>query len=374
MQVERFELHPVRLPLRAPFSHARYRRRESHAIIVVLRCQTGLAGFGEILPRDYVTGETVESVLTTLGPAMGARFTGRHFDDRTSVVTHLHRELDHAGRHLATFCGFETALLDLAGHAFGFALGKVLGRKAGPPLPAGTVIGFDVTTEALPRHAAVMRLRHTRHVKMKVGLVDDVERLTIVAEALGAPLRIDANAAWESAAEAVRRLRSMRAIPLASVEQPLAPYDFVGARRIRQETGIPVVADEGLCTGEDADRLIEERAADIFNIRLAKCGGLLGALRLVERAQANGLRCHLGTMVGESGILTRLAELFGRFVHGFDWLDGKGQNAWLLANDVLEEPHAAVHAPISASGLGVRVSRDRISRFTMLGENHGPTR
>jgi muconate cycloisomerase len=370
MRVERFELHPVRLRLKAPFSHARYRRTESRAIIVVLRSDTGLAGFGEILPRDYVTGETIEAVLSMIGPAMGARFEGLQLNDQSEVVDHLRRELDHAGRHLATFCGFETALLDLTGHAFGFALGDVLGGRAGPPLPTGTVIGFHVTTEALPRHAAIMRLRGARHVKVKVGLADDVTRLSIISEAVRVPLRIDANGAWASAAEAISRLRAMRVIPLASVEQPLAPHDVAGARRIREETGIAVVADEGLCTRDDALRLIERRAADIFNIRLAKCG-ILGALRLVEIARANGLRCHLGTLVGESGILVRLSELFGRFVPGFDWLDGKGQNTILLVDDVLEDSRAAIRAPVSASGIGVRVSRERISSLALVSESHG---
>jgi muconate cycloisomerase len=360
MQVESFRLHRIQIPFKAAVEHARRGRTGTDAVIVALREAGGLEGFGEILPRDYVTGETVEAVLDGLGPAMGARFVGQRFSTREEVVHHLRRELDLAGRNLATFCGFELALLDLAGKALGFALGDVLGGVEGPALPGGVVIGFEVKTPALPRSCAVLRLGGKRHIKVKVGLPDDRERLAIISDALKVPLRLDANGAWPSAAEAVPALLAFRGVPIASIEQPLPPGDLEGARRVREETGLPVMADEAVCTLEDADRLIAARAADLFNIRPGKCGGVLGSLRLVERARAGGVRCHLGTLVGETGLLTRAAEIFGRFVPGFDCLDGKGQNALLLRADVLENARDAVDAPVRAPGLGVRVSLDRL--------------
>lgn len=360
VQVLGFELHPIRIPFKAAFKHARHERTRTDAVIVELRSSDGLSGFGEALPRDYVTGETIESVLGRDGPAIGARFVGRRFTRREDVALFLGRELDLAGRSLATFAGFEIALLDLAGRSLGFALGEVLGGIEHPAPPAGVVIGFEVATPALPRYCAVLRLRGKRHVKVKVGLPDDRERLTIIAEIVKAQLRLDANGAWASAEEAVRALRSLKKIPIASIEQPLAPGDLEGARRVREETGFPVMADEAVCTLEDADRLIEARAADIFNIRLGKCGGALGSLRLVERARASGLGCHLGTLVGETGLLTRAATVFGRFVPGFACLDGKDQNQHLLEEDILTDPRDAAQAPALAAGLGVQVSRDRL--------------
>jgi L-alanine-DL-glutamate epimerase-like enolase superfamily enzyme len=212
----------------------------------------------------------------------------------------------------------------------------------------------------LPRYCAVLLLRGKRLIKVKVGRADDLERLTIIADAARGPLRLDANGAWASAEDAVRALRAMAAIPIASIEQPLPPADLEGARRIREETGLAVMADESLCTLADAERLIEARAADVFNIRIGKCGGVLGALRLVERARASGLGCQLGTLVGETGLLTRAAEIFGRFVPGFDCLDGKRQNESLLQQDILDPPSEAWTAPALTPGLGVRVSVERI--------------
>ncbi|HET6583472.1 MAG TPA: enolase C-terminal domain-like protein, partial [Nannocystaceae bacterium] len=264
--------------------------------------------------------------------------------------------LEAQGDALATFGGFELALLDAAGQRFGFALADVLGGLRGPELPAGVIIGFEIPTDQLPRHCAALRFGKRRHIKVKVGLPDDEARMAIVAGVFGdLPIRIDANAAWP-AEVAVQRLRALARFPIASVEQPVGKDDLAGLRRIRRETGMKVMADESVCTLADARALAEGQAADVFNIRLGKHGGVLAAARICELAREVGIEVSLGTMVGETGVLSRASEVFGRCVPGFDCLDGKGQNRHLLAEDVLAPDPPRDDAP----GLGVRVDIDRV--------------
>src|SRR4029078_10196874 len=126
-----------------------------------------------------------------------------------------------------------------------------------------------------------------------------------------ARIRIDANAAW-SATEAIATLSKMRAHKIESVEQPVAANDLAGMRAVREATGFRVMADESLCSMDDARKILESQAADIFNIRLGKCGGLLASRRLVQLAHRENLDCHLGTLVGETGILSHAREIFRR--------------------------------------------------------------
>ncbi len=268
----------------------------------------------------------------------------------------LEEGLARAGRHLATFCGFELALLDLAGKSLGFPAGEVLGAAVGPPLDAGVVIGFEIDTHALPSHCAMLRLAGRRHIKVKVGRDDDVERVKIVRQSLGpsVPIRIDANGAW-SVEQAIEVLQQMAPVRIQSVEQPVPAADLEGMRQVRESTGVPVMADESLCTLEDAQELISMQAADIFNIRLGKCGGFLASLRLVELARASGLDCHLGTLVGETGILSRAAEIFA-----VACLEGKGQSMNSLEEDVVE-PWTTATVEI-LNGLGVGICFDRIAK------------
>ena len=116
------------------------------------------------------------------------------------------------------------------------------------------------------------------------------------------------------------------------------------------------MADESVCSFQDAERLIEMEAADIFNVRLGKHGGVLGAARIASLASEAGLSCNLGTLVGETAVLSRAAELFGRFVPGFVCLDGKGQNAFLLEGDLISNPKTVQTADPRLPGLGIEVS------------------
>jgi L-alanine-DL-glutamate epimerase-like enolase superfamily enzyme len=359
VRIEQIGWQHVRIPLKTAFAHARRERAVSDAVIVWIETDLGITGWGEIQPRDYVTGETIEGVLSRTCPAMQRRWAGRSFETNDEAVDFLQHELAGAGRDLAAFCGFELALLDAAGQSFEFPVGDLIGPMRSTPLPPGVVIGFEVETGALEKHCALLRFKKRAHVKVKVGRDDDLLRLTMVRDALGElPLRIDANMAW-TAEEAIERLAELArsGIPIASIEQPVPASDVSGMAKIRAESGVPVMADEALCTFEDAERLIEASAVDVLNIRLGKNGGMLASRRLVELARAHRLGLHLGTMVGETGILSAASEIFGERVEEVACLEGKGQNEWLLARDVLADADRRAH------GLGIAVSRSAVEQL-----------
>ncbi len=371
MRVESVRLHRVQIPFRGSFGHALSERSRSDAVFVELRDELGNVGWGEVLPRPYVTGETIEGVLADTGPALARRLLGQSMADRGAVQAWIHATLSHIGRDLAVFGGFELALLDLAGRRLGFSLAEVLGGEIGPSLPAGVVIGFEVATADLRSHCVKLRWSGKTHVKVKVGHAEDGQRLAAITRVFkDVPLRLDANAAW-TASQAVACLQSWQPqVPIASIEQPVPADDIAGLREIRERTRIAVMADESVCTLADAKRLVAQQAADVFNVRPGKQGGMLASLALVNYAQTAGITLNLGTLVGESGVLSRAAEVFGRCVRGFACLDGKGQNHFLLEGDILRDNTAdasdSTHTPgLDAPGLGVDVDPDAIASRTI---------
>lgn len=369
MRIESALLHQVQIPFRGSFGHALSSRSRSDAVFVQLRDEVGTVGWGEILPRPYVTGETIEGVMSGGGAAMAERFVGQTFDGPDALRRFVLDTLPAIGRSLATFGGFEVALCDVVGQRLGFSLASLLGGTPGPALPPGVIIGFEVATADLKKHCVGLRWNKHTHVKVKVGLDDDEARLTTIAKAMKVPLRLDANAAW-SAAEAVQRLRALSHLPIASIEQPVAADDLAGLRMIREQTSVPVMADESVCSLADVERLIREEAADIFNVRPGKHGGVLASQAIVERAKQAQIGVHLGTLVGESGVLSRVAEVFGRCTSGFACLDGKGQNRFLLEADVLrpaDSERSTLCEDLDAPGLGVIVDPDVI-RLRRVGQ------
>ncbi len=363
MRVESVQLQHIRIPLKRSFKHALHERKHADAILVRVEGDDGSVGWGEIQPRPYVTGESVQSVLEDNAPQLAKAMLGQTLAGRDDAIALVDQALAGCDGALATMTGFELALLDLAGKNFEFSVASCLGEHRGPELPAGVIIGFETKTDKLARYCAVLRLSNKRHVKVKVGLPDDVERCRLVGSVFGpdVPLRMDANAAW-SVEEAVGALAAIADVcTLHSIEQPVAREDIAGLAEVRRRSGVPVMADESVCSMADVERLVAADAVDIFNVRVGKHGGLLASRRLCDRAREASVRLHLGTLVGETGILSRAAEVFGRCQPGLDCLDGKGQNAWLLRQDVLLHPTHGEGAPaLDSNGLGIEVDEQRI--------------
>ena len=68
------------------------------------------------------------------------------------------------------------------------------------------------------------------------------------------------------------------------VEQPVRGEDVEGLAWVRARVGLPVMADEAVYSMLDLDRVARLGAADLVNVKLAKCGSLGAALTLLERA------------------------------------------------------------------------------------------
>ncbi len=308
----------VRIPFRFSYVHALADRREAASLLLAVTTDTGQTGWGEAVPRTYLTGETLHTARTDLTnlwwPAVREIDVDR-YDDLLARLEPVYARADEAGR-TAGYAGLELACVD--------AVGRVLGRPARAAVPASMreadarqsrfvytgPVGGGTLARAV-RYARGFRWLGYREVKLKLGGPDDVERVRAVRAALGprVDLRVDVNGAWD-VATALARAEALRAAEISSVEQPVAASDLHGLARVRRESGVPVMADESLCTRAHARALVQAGACDLFNVRLAKGGGYSGALAMLRAAREAGLACQLGALVGETAVLDAAAEEF----------------------------------------------------------------
>src|SRR2546428_8277708 len=121
------------------------------------------------------------------------------------------------------------------------------------------------------------------------------------------PIRVDANAGW-TLERALRMLPILKEHGVELLEQPLAPEDLEGTARVTAAAGdLPVVVDEGCLVASDIPRLAGK--VDGINIKLAKCGSLREALRMVAVARAHGMGVRGGCMIESSLGITAAAHL-----------------------------------------------------------------
>ena len=289
----------VSLALAEEFGIARG-SRTTQAVVQVELEHDGLTGRGEAAPV-YYRGESAETATAFLAEAAPRLGDDPFALERTLGGLHG----DAAGR-----AALDATLHDWVGRRLGVPVWRLLGLSRDSP-PTSYTIGFDTLPGTRERARGARRFRA---LKVKVGGAEDLARLEVVRSETGAPLRVDANEGWtlEQARELVPSLVEL-------VEQPFPADDLDSFRALRElSPRPPVVVDEGCQDLGDVARCAEY--ADAINVKLAKCGGLREALRMVHAARALGLRTMLGCMIeSELGIApaAHIASLF-------DWVDLDG--------------------------------------------------
>jgi L-Ala-D/L-Glu epimerase len=335
MRVKELTAWHVRIPLKKPIRHASHTRTETDNLIVRCLLDDGAVGFGEGVPREYVTGETIDTALDLLRRTdLKAQLDDcRDFAAGVALAERLQLAAvpgdDRACQGNAARCAVELALLDAYGRHFQKPLSETT-RLLTPELyaPRAHIYYSGIITSSqgmkLRWAAWKMRIYGFRWLKIKVGIEgqNDVERLAIVRRRMGrADLRIDANEAWP-AREATARILALKRFGITSVEQPVAHAEAAALAEVRQQTGVPIMLDESLCSRIDAERAVSAHSCDLFNLRLSKCGGFIPSLRLAQFARRNGLSCQLGCQVGETALLSAAGRHFACSVAGLRFLEG----------------------------------------------------
>jgi muconate cycloisomerase len=375
----------VRIPLRKAIRHASHSRTETDNLLVRCVLENGSEGYGEGVPRDYVTGETIDSALEQLRRSdLGAqREDCPDFNHAVALAERLRLAPvagdDRGCQGNAARCAVELAVLDAYGRRFGEPLSTVT-RLLAPELhtPRGWVRYSGAITSAqgikLRVSAWVMRLYGFRQLKVKVGIVgqDDVDRLRAIRRRVGAAmdLRIDANEAW-STAEAAERIRNLEPFGLSSVEQPVPHAKVAGLREVRRQVRVPIMLDESLCGLVDAERALADQTCDLFNLRLSKCGGFIPSLRLAQFAARHGLGCQLGCQVGESAVLSAAGRHFACSVAGLRYLEGSYDRHLVreaLAAQDLTFGWGGRATALTGPGLGISLDPQALEQATVRKE------
>jgi muconate cycloisomerase len=359
-------LYALRIPFVEGFSHSAGERRWSDSVVVRVRDADGVEGFGEGVPRPYVTGESVATLLDHLTQALWPGVAGHELpgaDDLAGLAAAIPESpLTGAVAPHAARAALELALLDCALRRTGRSLGAVLPPRRPRVTYSGVVTAGPI--ERVVQHARAMRAIGLTHVKVKVGFDDDVARVTAARQALGpdVSLRLDANGAWTHA-RAVEVLEALAPLGIAAVEQPLPRGANHAA--LRAATRVPLMADESLVTLADAESLIAGEAVDFFNIRVSKCGGLARSLALAALAAKAGLGVQVGSQVGETAILAAAGRHLAAALPEVAFTEGSF-GTLLLTEDVSVESvrfgHRGEAPPLAGPGLGIRVVEERLRR------------
>jgi L-Ala-D/L-Glu epimerase len=282
-----------------PFVIARGGYAHHRNVIVRLTDDDGTEGFGEAAPNRYY-GESVATVLAALGQfkPIIERADPMALE---SIEAHLNRVLR---GNASAKSAVSSALHDLFGKRLGLPVYRIWGLDASTAPESSFTIAIADSNELERR---VAEAREYPILKIKLGTDRDMEIVRIVRNA--APnkrLRVDANAAW-TAKHAVRMSEFLADQGVEMLEQPVPANDIEGLRFVRKRSKLPVFADESCLVATDIAKLAG--AVDGINIKLAKCGSLREALRMVHTARSLDMQVMAGCMIESSLGISAIAQI-----------------------------------------------------------------
>lgn len=320
----RLETTVLHMPFREPFRIARHEDAGAAWSVAVQLELDGMTGLGECFPVPYY-GETVETTLAVLPLLREALHElGPLPSDQAAILAWLEGASwamsERLANHGGAKAGLDAALHDLAGKTLGLPAWQLIGTSDDLP-PTDYSLGIDDPAVVAERARAVA---HFPALKIKVGGAADLETLEAVREVYDGPLRVDANTGWQPEAAAAL-VPELARLGVELIEQPFGARQLAELRWLRERSSLPILADESAVF--EADLAMLEGVVDGVVVKLAKCGGIGPALRMMRRARELGMKVMLGCMVESSLGVAAAAAVASEA----DWLDLDG--SLLLAID-----------------------------------------
>ena len=131
MIVKKLDTWHLKLGFLSPIKHNLATHEGSDNIVLGVTTGDAIMGFGEGVPRTFVTGEVLSDSLAFLRQVLAPAILARDFSSPQALVKALGELYQHvqAQRHPAAFCALETALLDAAGQTWDMPVTDLIGPK-----------------------------------------------------------------------------------------------------------------------------------------------------------------------------------------------------------------------------------------------------
>ncbi len=283
----------TKLHLQHPFKIAR-RTTDSFREVISVEIDGGV---GETSPAKFY-GETVQTVEKVIHGLSG--YLDGDLDAIQDVMNQIEESIT---GNFAGKSAIDIALHDRLGKKLGIPLYKLWGLNPEKTPITSFTIGLD-EPDIMAEKAYLAE--EYPILKVKLGNDNDFDILTNIRKITNKPIYVDANTAWNPQ-EAVENINRLSDFGVELVEQPTKADDIDGLKYIRDNSELPIIADESVKRAEDIPIIAD--AVDGINIKLVKCGGLLEAIRMIHVARVYGLLVMIGCMIESSIGITAAAHL-----------------------------------------------------------------
>jgi L-Ala-D/L-Glu epimerase len=312
--ISHIEIFKLALPME-PFLIATQVSTVAQNTFIRIHSTRGTVGMGECSAFPMLVGET-QATCFAVARDFAVALKGKDPLDIPARMDELHARI---AFNTTIKSAFDMALHDLAAKAAGLPLYRFLGGEK-KDIETDFTVGIGapakmagIAKAAVAKGCGTIKIKLGKSAKGERGGNrgdEDVERVRLIREAVGSAiaLRLDANQGWDFET-AVKVLEALARYDIQFCEQPIHhDYDYL-LPDLRKRSPVKIMADESVFNHHDAIRLIRSGAIDAINVKLAKSGGILEALRIADTARDHGIPCMLGGMLESRLALTAKAHL-----------------------------------------------------------------
>ena len=367
--IERIEARILDIPTIRPHKLSFGAISRQSPVIVQLWLANGATGFGEAatIGGPSWNEESPESIKHAIDNYLAPALIGQ---DGGSFGGALARMDAFCKGNAFAKSAVEMALIDAVSRSLGLPAYQLLGGKRHQSLPlAWTLASGDVAKDL---EEAQLRLEQKRHriFKMKIGArtpAQDVAVVSQIARGLEgkATLTVDVNQAWDGNT-ARRYLPQLIEAGVTLIEQPVAKWNVEALKTLTATLGdrASIMADETVCSPQDAMMLARAQASHVFSLKVAKHGGLIRTRQVAAVAEAADIGWYGGTMLETSIGSAASAHVFSTLGVQHSGCELFGPQ--LLVDDIVTERMPIVDFELQlpdGPGFGLTVDLAQLDRF-----------
>ncbi|MCW3092404.1 MAG: dipeptide epimerase [Ferruginibacter sp.] len=304
--IQSIEIYKSPILLKEPFKISLGILTHAENVIVKINTEKGITGYGECSPFMTINGESMDTCFIV------AQYLAQVLKGKEALnIENCMQAMDgviYANSSIKS--AFDMALYDIAAQDAGLPLYAFLNGKKDKKIITDYTVSID-GAQKMADDAVKIKAAGFQVIKVKLGQYEkDLERIRMIREAVGMeiPLRIDANQGWD-ASNAVNILNALAPYNIQHCEEPIPRWNYMELAGIRQQSPIKIMADESCCDHHDAQRLIDLKACDYFNVKLGKSSGIFTALKIVQLAETEGIKIQLGGFLESRLAFTAAAHL-----------------------------------------------------------------
>ncbi|MDD2303221.1 MAG: dipeptide epimerase [Prolixibacteraceae bacterium] len=292
MLITQIEVYQFPVKLKKPFVISLGSFEYAENVVVVVRTDEGLSGFGECSPFMPINGESMETCYVV------ANYLAKSLIGKDPLnIEECSETMDRTiFANSSIKSAFDIALYDIAAQQAGLPLYAFLGGKNNKILKTDYTVSLNEPAQMVA-DALEIKERGFQVIKVKLGddPDKDIQRIQAIRKQIGSdiPLRLDANQGW-NVDSAIYVLTELAGYNIQFCEEPIPRWNYMELPRISKASPVMVMADESCCDHHDAKRLIDLDAAPSFNIKLGKSSGIFKAQKIINLAEKANLQLQIG--------------------------------------------------------------------------------